>query len=124
MFAAFSDVLAYAMLPELGCTCVGCYRVALVTALGYVVFQEHAGQRQTSGFIVCAIETAICLCFGPRSNSPKDAPSTRRGLSDAVVGLYLACGATVPRTLFGVDHVTTRSLREALLRDQDSGSVE
>lgn len=120
-------MLAYAMLPQLVCTCIGCFKVALVTALGHIFLQEHVSYRQIYGVVTCTVGIALCLCFGPRPNNTDATdgpPETHHSLlNQTQMKVYLACGAAALAALIVAERDAENRVRATLHTSGTLGGV-
>mmetsp|Transcript_16502 Transcript_16502/g.47857 ORF Transcript_16502/g.47857 Transcript_16502/m.47857 type:complete len:324 (-) Transcript_16502:194-1165(-) len=67
ILAALPDVVAYALIPQVVCTTVACFRLVLATFLAHKLLGEKVERRAALGMAACSIGTALCLVCGPRS---------------------------------------------------------
>jgi len=101
--AAAPDVLAYALVPQVVCTTVACFRLVLVTTLAHSFLQERVRRREVIGMACCSMGTSMCLMYGPRSSDA--GPLVPRGeLCHPHVWTYLCVSSGVLVAALTVEH--------------------
>jgi len=102
------DMISYAMLPQLVCSIIGCFRLVLLTFLARFVLMERLGIEVAIGVVICSAGTCLCLWFGPQeheAHSQLDAQLWHQILC------YLALGFTVLGVLLVLEHKQVRCCR-------------
>lgn len=66
VMAAAPDVIAYALVPQMVCTTVACFRLVVVAILAHNFLDEKVHAREVLGMAACSFGTFLCICFGPR----------------------------------------------------------
>lgn len=103
IIAAVPDVLAYAMIPQLVCSTVACFRLVIVALMAHVFLGERVRCREMVGIVLCCCGTCLCLWFGPPRDSGKNVSSNL--FYHPQVFLYIAGGGTLLCVLLLVDHL-------------------
>jgi len=74
--ASVPDVVSYAMVPQVVCSTMSCFRLVLVTVLAHFFLNEQVQRREVLGMTLCVAGTFLCLVYGPK-------PSEDDGLAEA-----------------------------------------
>jgi len=64
--ASVPDVVSYAMVPQVVCSTMSCFRLVLVTVLAHFFLNEQLQRREFLAMTSCVIGTFLCLAFGPK----------------------------------------------------------
>lgn len=104
VLAAGPDVLAYALLPQIVCTAMGCFRLVVVTFMAHAVLKERLGRRELVGIFSCSIGTFVCLVFGPGPEPDEGEEGGELELWPLRVRIYVVIGLALLVVLLVVDH--------------------
>eukprot|EP00929_Paragymnodinium_shiwhaense_P105592 TRINITY_DN70635_c0_g1_i1.p1 TRINITY_DN70635_c0_g1~~TRINITY_DN70635_c0_g1_i1.p1 ORF type:complete len:322 (-),score=19.30 TRINITY_DN70635_c0_g1_i1:53-1018(-) len=111
--AALPDVVAYALVPQVVCSCVACFRLVVVTILAHFVLHEKVNFNEVLGMGFCSLGTVLCLLFGPRGTG--DLPVSSDDFFHAQVETYIGIAGAILLVLLVVEHM------DDLLRTTKSG---
>lgn len=64
--ASVPDVVSYAMVPQVVCSTMSCFRLVLVAVLAHFFLNEKVQRREVLGMTSCIIGTFLCLAYGPK----------------------------------------------------------
>lgn len=105
IIAAVPDVISYALVPQVVCTTVACFRLVVVTCLAHFFLREQVHQREIVGMLCCSVGTFLCLRFGPR---PSDDDLALTGtLYHPQVTYYVVVGLCILLCLLIAEHSKT-----------------
>lgn len=100
--AALPDIIAYALLPQVLCATIACFRVVVVCMLGHVFLGEHLGRGEAHNIGICTLGTILCVLFGPGDD---DSLAVGPGdLKHPNVAVYSALGLLALGVFFVIAH--------------------
>lgn len=100
--AAAPDVVAYVLIPQVVCTAVACFRVALVAVMACACLGEFVQLQQVFGMAICSTGTFLCLTFGPKGQEAESASASEFYHENVV--MYLIVGIATLLFLLAVEH--------------------
>jgi len=110
VLAAVPDVVAYAMVPQVVCTTMACFRLVLLTVLAHIFLNERVQQRELIGMLSCTVGTFLCLVYGPRP-SEEDRLAEAGELYHPQVQTYLSIGLGCLLLLLVLEHSEAMGFR-------------
>jgi len=102
IIAAAPDVYAYLLIPQVVCTAIACFRVALVAVMACACLAEEIQIRQVLGMTVCSVGTFLCLTYGPRGQEGKSASASE--FYHPSVVMYLLVGLILLAFFLVLEH--------------------
>eukprot|EP00403_Amphidinium_massartii_P042627 CAMPEP_0178446834 /NCGR_PEP_ID=MMETSP0689_2-20121128/41041_1 /TAXON_ID=160604 /ORGANISM="Amphidinium massartii, Strain CS-259" /LENGTH=360 /DNA_ID=CAMNT_0020071737 /DNA_START=75 /DNA_END=1153 /DNA_ORIENTATION=- len=108
ILAAIPDVFAYALIPQVLCVAVACFRLNLVTFLSCAVLHEVVKFREVIGMVICTCGTFLCIYFGPNNESRASQARAGNIFHHDLVYSYLLVAGAVLVLLLIVVHLPAR----------------
>lgn len=106
ILAAVPDVFSYALIPEVICSAIACFRMVVVSLMACLFLDERFQAQQVAGMIACSIGAFVCSYFGPKR---ADAAAFKNATLHAEITTYTIVASIVVVALFIFEHLDSIS---------------